>query len=76
MIPACGPPRSLSPLNITISGSGFDAVADERLDNAEAGKIDDASRAEIFDERKICTSGERGEVAELPEEACPVNPVI
>ena len=61
MMPACGPPRSLSPLNITMSRAGFDAVAHERLDDSVGGKIDEAAGAEVFDEREVCALRQRGE---------------
>src|SRR5579871_6148489 len=42
--------------------AGFDAMADEGLDDAVRGEIDEAAGAEVFDKREISARGESGEI--------------
>ena len=54
MKPACGPPSSLSPENVTRSAPVCDRLGDGRLmREAEAREIDEGAGAEIVDQRHV-----------------------
>ncbi len=52
--PACGPPRILSPLNVTTLGAGLNSFRDDRLfRQAVPAEIDKCAAAEIFHHRQV-----------------------
>ena len=53
MMPACGPPSSLSPLKSTRSAPGGDALPRQRLAReAEAGEVEQGAAADVVDHRQ------------------------
>ena len=64
MKPACGPPSSLSPENVTRSAPSGDGFGDRRLvREAEACEIDQRAGAEIVHQRHAALARERSELA-------------
>ena len=63
IMPACGPPSSLSPLKDTRSDARLDALGDERLVDAERLQVDDAAAAEVLVQRQPRSRAERREFA-------------
>ena len=57
-MPACGPPRSLSPENVTTCAPAVDARRDGRL----VPDLDERARAEVVDEHQAATLGQSREL--------------
>ena len=65
MIPACGPPRSLSPLNSTRSApAAMLCLRDRFARQAEAGEVEQAPRPHVVDHRDAVLPAEGHEFGE------------